>query len=149
MENAGTALKQTMVFYLASSVIILAVGLLGIWYVWKNSDKPTSGKVGVLSILLLILLAVYLFHSVFPFVSDVQNDNIQVVKGTYINELADKSKSNSSILGFFSVELLVNDQAIHLTTVPCNRDIFIQGTHHVIAYYTGKSKMLLYITLLD
>lgn len=147
MEYVGVAIQKALAYYLFRVGGLCVVILLGILYVCR--DKPKSERIGALTVALIVVLVIYLVNFVVPFVADIVNNDILTAHGVYTNKLGDNSKSSSSLSGLYAVELTVNDEILKLTTAPWNQDIFVQGTYEVVAYYTVKSKMLLYIQIVN
>lgn len=147
MEYVGVAIQKALAYYLFRVGALCIVILLGILYVCR--DKPKSERIGALTVVLIVVLVIYLVNSVVPFVADIVNNDILTAHGVYTNKLGDNSKSSSSLSGLYAVELTVNDEILQLTTAPWSQEIFVQGTYEVAAYYTFRSKILLYIQIVD
>lgn len=134
MSYALDALDRMLVIMLIGFGILTVVFILSIWQATKSAKPP------VLMFAIGIFLIVSIFTSLIPFVKDYSNKEIVVQEGTYINALADISKSSSGILGINSVTLMTDDGKVKLTTVPHSDDEFPQGEFSVTAYYTKNSK---------
>ena len=147
MVQIEVLLRQTLIFYI---VEIGVIGLLitgGIRYVIHN--KPNSEAMGVLVCILCVLLCVMLIRSIIPFSLDYLDNDVCEVQGVYENNVGNNSISGSSGLGFYAVSITTCDQnTLDLTTIPLAQDYFPVGVYPVNAYYTQRSRMLIYIEIL-
>lgn len=147
MECITEAIRKTFVFYISEIALVILFIIIGIMYVCRN--RAHSERMGLITIGLIVVLIALLIHSVIPFVSDILQNRIIINEGNYTNILGSDSKSNSSISGMYSVELVTETEELHLTAAPWCHDRFPKGNFHVNAYYTERSGLLLYIEILD
>lgn len=148
MVQIEVLLKQTLLFYIAEIGVICLFILGGIRYVIHN--KPNSEAIGVLVCIFCVLLCVILVKSFIPFSLDYFGDDLCEIRGIYTNNVGNNSTSGSSGLGFYAVKITTDDQdALDLTTVPLAQEHFPVGVYPVKAYYTYRSRMLVYIEILE
>lgn len=147
MNYVTDAIQKTFAFYLSEVVCIVVCIIIGIVHVYKN--KPHSDRIGLITIALVVVLIISLFHSIIPFLSDVIRNDVITENGTYINSVGSDSKSSSSMSGLYSVELITESGELSLTTAPWCRERFPKGFFSVKAYYTKNSRILLYIETIN
>lgn len=138
----NNVLFRVLLFYLGEVIVLLSVITLCVWSVFK-SKSAKSDKLGILSVVLIVFFLVNLFANVIPFFYDYSTNNIYSVEGMYSNT---NSEASTDLLGIYGVTISCADTDIHLTTAPLHsKDDFPEGTFYVTAYYTGKSKILLFL----
>lgn len=147
METINSVLRNTLLFYIIEIGILAALIFAGIQYVVHN--KPNSEAMGVLTCILCLLVCMVLFRSTIPFAIDYFNHDICKIRGQYENKVGSNSTSGSSGLGFYAVSITNSAERIDLTTVPLAQNIFPEGVYQVEAYFTQRSKMLVYIEILE
>lgn len=113
-------------------------------------NKPNSGAMGILVCIMCVLLCAILIRTIIPFSLDYFHNDICEIQGVYENKVGSNSTSGSSGLGFYAVRITTYDQdMLDLTTIPLVHDCFPTGVYHVKAYYTQRSRMLVYIEILE
>ena len=148
MAQIEGLLRLTLAFYIAEIGVIGIFIFGGTRYVIHN--KPNSEAMGALVCILCVLLCAILIRTVIPFSLDYLCNDIHEVQGIYENNVGNKSTSGSSGLGFYAVRITTYDQNIlDLTTIPLVQDYFPVGVYPVKAYYTQRSRMLVYIEFLE
>ena len=148
MSQIEVLLKHTLTVYIIETCILIGIIIIGIRYVLHN--KQNSQAMGVLVCILSILLCVILTRNIVPFALDYFGNDLCEVYGVYENKVGGDSTSGSSGLGFYAVRITINEKnTLDLTTVPLAQDYFPVGTYSVKAYYTQRSRMLVYIEILD
>lgn len=140
MEHAYDVLGKCFLLYLlfaAATLILLIFAIKG----------AQSNQQGIRAIVIGIVLLVFLIVLVIPCGIDFLGHNIVQIRATYRNY--DNSKGNSGISGMHSVILETgNGETVKLTTVPSSASDFPVGSFDVVAYYSQRSKLLLYIEIL-
>lgn len=148
MVQIEALLRQTLIFYIVEIGVIGLLIVGGIRYVIHN--KPNSEAMGVLVCILCVVLCAILIKSVIPFSLDYLSNDLCEVQGIYENNVGNNSTSGSSGLGFYAVRITTYDQnVLDLTTIPLVYDYFPVGVYPVKAYYTQRSRMLVYIEILE
>ena len=148
MAQIRALLQQTLVFYVVEIGVIGILIFGGIRYVMH--DKPNSEAMGVLVCIWCVLFCVILIKNVIPFSLDYLGHDVCEIQGIYENNVGSDSTSGSSGLGFYAVTITNDDQEkLDLTTIPLAQDIFPVGVYPVKAYYTQRSRMLVYIEILE
>ena len=148
MSQIGSLLRHTLIVYIAEIGVLGLLVFGGIRYVIHK--KPNSEAMGVLVCILSVLLCVMLIRTIIPFSLDYFGNDICEVQGVYENKVGNNSTSGSSGLGFYAVRITTDVQNIlDLTTIPLAQDCFPLGTYYVKAYYTCRSRMLVYIEILE
>lgn len=117
-------------------------GVVALVYIGWNTY---SDKFPIHVIALTVLLGYFLFAKVIPLIDDYANRNVIVAEGTYVNTSPTNTPRASA--GILQIALYTGDEELLLKTV--GGDFPQSGEHHVRAYYSKKSKYLLYIELLD
>ena len=143
IEPVEQAIERANVYYLVLLIILIGMSILCFFMVKKKASMMIYG------IALAIWAVVILTTSFLPFAVDCSNSDIEVVECVYINSVREESKSPSSIMGIYSVKLLIDDQTIDVSTVPLSKSYFPTGEYMVKAYYTENSKDLLCIEVIE
>lgn len=148
MPQIESLLRHTLIVYIAEIGVIGLLAFGGIRYVIHN--KPNSEAMGVLVCILCVLLCAILIRTIIPFSLDYFGNDLCEIQGKYENKVGNNSTSGSSGLGFYAVRITTDDQDIlDLTTIPLAQDYFPTGVYYVKAYYTQRSRMLVYIEILE
>lgn len=146
MPQFESLLRHTLLFFFIEIGVLVLVVSFGIRYVMQ--DRPNSDGVGAIVCIFCVLICVIVIRNVIPLSLDYLGRDICEVQGVYEN-LGNNSTSGSSGLGFSSVRITTIDQQIlDLTTIPLAENSFPEGEYPVKAYYTQRSKMLVFIEIL-
>ena len=140
MEHAYDVLGKCFLLYLLFAAAILMLLI----FTMKGAQ---SNQQGMRAIVIGIVLLAFLIVLVIPCGIDFLGHNIVQNHAIYRNY--DNSKGNSGILGMHSVILETGDgETVKLTTVPSFAGDFPVRSFDVVAYYSQRSKLLLYIEVL-
>ena len=140
MEHAYDVLGKCFLLYLLFAATILMLLI----FTMKGAQ---SNQQGIRAIVIGIVLLAFLIVLVIPCGIDFLGHHIVQNHAIYRNY--DNSKGNSGILGMHSVILETGDgETVKLTPVPSFAGDFPVGSFDVVAYYSQRSKLLLYIEVL-
>lgn len=140
MKYAQAAMNQMLVYYILM-LIIMAVGIAFSFAGRKSNKTYPFGIV-------LCLIAVWQIYLFVPFAQEYAKNEIVVREGEYENSTIGRKNSPSRQIGLKSVAFKTEKEEIRLTTVPGYKSVFVEGKHHVRAYYLAESMILLYIEIL-
>lgn len=141
-----TVLDRVLQYHLISTFVLIFVTTLCVLFVIKHNDHRAE-KMGIISIVLIILICIKIFVSVIPFTKDYLENAIIAVECRYINNHPEEAVDN---LGIYGVTIITSKDTWKLTTAPLhNQSDFPRGEFDVTAYYAENSKTLLYIEIYD
>lgn len=146
MQLAILAMKKAFIYYL---VRIITLILLGIgWTVIAKQRKHSTHQDGMLLLLLCIAIVIYTVVNFVPFAAEYGAQSIIETEGIYTSVAQPKGTANS-IVGIYSVTLDTDSGKLNLSTAPFKKDLFVEGSCYVKAFYLPRSKTLLHMEVID